>query len=126
MITVSIKKSGPFFDGRSEAAVDAFVNEATEEIADHGFNLVHSELEMVLRHPTGYYQSQISTERVTPGHWLLHDNGVIYGPWLEGTSERNRTTRFKGYFTFRKVAQLLKIEAKAIAERILIKYVGRM
>ena len=33
---------------------------------------------------------------------VIHDNNVVYGPWLEGTSSRNQTTRFKGYASFRK------------------------
>jgi hypothetical protein len=38
----------------------------------------------------------------------IHDSGVVYGPWLEGTSSRNKTTRFRGYSSFRKVKQWLE------------------
>jgi hypothetical protein len=41
---------------------------------------------------------------------------VVYGPWLEGTSERNRSTRFKGYRLWRKTAQRLQDDAPKIAE----------
>lgn len=36
------------------------------------------------------------------------DSGIIYGHWLEGTGSRNRTTRFKGYFMWRKTYQSMQ------------------
>jgi len=50
----------------------------------------------------------------------IHDSGVVYGPWLEGTSSRNQTTRFKGYASFRRVKQWLE---KGIASRVMKKHV---
>lgn len=50
----------------------------------------------------------------------IHDSGVVYGPWLEGTSSRNKTTRFKGYSSFRKVKQWLE---KGIAPRVMKKHI---
>lgn len=38
---------------------------------------------------------------------ILWDKNIIYGPWLEGTGSRNRTTRFKGYASFRKTRDWL-------------------
>lgn len=43
---------------------------------------------------------------------LITDGGVIYGPWLEGTSSRNETTRFKGYASFRKTVEWLSTQSK--------------
>jgi hypothetical protein len=51
---------------------------------------------------------------------------VIYGPWLEGVGSRNRTTRFKGYFTFRRTAQQLKSRSTAVANGVLRRYLSRM
>jgi hypothetical protein len=50
-------------------------------------------------HPTPYYETQITMVKVPEGK-VIHDRGVIYGPWLEGTGERNKTTSFKGYHAF--------------------------
>lgn len=47
----------------------------------------------------------------------ITDGGVVYGPWLEGTSSRNKTTRFKGYKAFRKTKQWLQKEAKAMSDQ---------
>ena len=48
----------------------------------------------------------------------IDDGGVVYGPWLEGTSTRNATTRFRGYGSFRRTAQWLNDTRKpAVIQR---------
>ena len=42
------------------------------------------------------------------------DGNVVYGSWLEGTSRRNMTTRFKGYRTFRRVRDFLEKKAMPV------------
>ena len=62
------------------------------------------------RGSTGHYRRNVSGRVETAFgevKGVLTDGGVIYGPWLEGTSSRNMTTRFKGYASFRKVAKWL-------------------
>lgn len=122
---VNVTKHGPVFDGRATRAARDFCDAAEQEIAQEGVNLVLAQLGRVLQHPTGYYESQIQTDRAS-GHWEVNDGGVIYGPWLEGTGSRNQTTRFKGYMTFRKTAQRVDRLAKATAERVLPRYLERM
>lgn len=119
------KLSGPMFDGRAKAAVDAFIVAATGEVADQGVNDVKQTLGAVLKHPTGYYESRIQSSRQRDDH-VIDDGGVIYGPWLEGTSSRNQTTRFKGYATFRKVTQRLQAKSGDIAQRVIGTFLSRM
>lgn len=83
--------------------------------------MVQENLHGVIRHPTGYYESQVHAENTT-----ITDGGVIYGPWLEGVGSRNRTTRFKGYFTFRRTTQSIRAKAGEIAESIIGPYLERM
>lgn len=120
-----VKISGPLFDGRADAAVNAFTDEAEVRIAEHGVNMVRTQLDRVLRNPTGYYESQVQTDR-SVGDVAINDNGVVYGPWLEGVGSRNRTTRFKGYATFRIVTQQLDAISVHIAEGVLPPYLARM
>lgn len=123
---IDIRSRGPIFDGRAATAAARFATAAEEEIAETAADLVRSELGRVLRHPTGYYESQIQTEHAASG-WRVTDGGVIYGPWLEGTGSRNApVTRFKGYSTFRRVGQRVDRRAKYIAERVLPRYLRRM
>lgn len=124
-ISLRVDKDGPVFNGRAQRAAHEMVEHIEEEIAQQGYNDVRRELGRVLKHPTGYYESRIQTDNLG-GDTVVHDGGVIYGPWLEGVGSRNRTTRFKGYFTFRKVAQRLNSRSELIARAIVPRYLRRM
>ncbi|MGW5467686.1 hypothetical protein [Streptomyces chartreusis] len=123
---IDVRTSGPIFDGRAQRAARDYCRRVDNEIAEHAANQVRQTLHTVLRHPTGYYESQIRVEQRGELNSIVTDGGVIYGPWLEGVGSRNRTTRFKGYFTFRRVRQQIQAEAGPLAERILPLYISRM
>ena len=53
---------------------------------------------------TGNYRRNINGEILANGNGLVHDNKVVYGPWLESGRSR-RGTRFKGYHMFRNAQQ---------------------
>jgi hypothetical protein len=125
MTSVDVDYSGPIFDGRAAAAVTAFCHAAEHDIAQRGVNLVHAALGTSLRHPTGYYESHVVSDRSGSGYEVT-DGGVVYGPWLEGVGSRNRTTRFKGYASFRRASATLDREAEGVAERTLPPYLARM
>lgn len=120
-----VRTSGPIFDGTAARVISAYCDDSERAIADQGVTMVRAALNGVLRHPTGYYESQIQTDRLA-GDSVVTDGGVVYGPWLEGTSRRNQTTRFKGYRTFRLTKQRLQARAGEIAEHQLRPYLGRM
>lgn len=122
---INVRKRGPIFDGRAAKAAHDFADESERRIANEGVNMVRTQLGQVLKHPTGYYESQIQTDRQF-NDTLITDNDVVYGPWLEGTGSRNQSTRFKGYATFRKIKQRLEGESGSIAERVLPPYLRRM
>ncbi len=125
MIEVKVDLSGPIIDGRSQAILDLAIADIEKVVGQTGYNMVRAELDVVLRNPTGYYESQVRTDHEAGG-LRIHDGKMIYGPWLEGTGSRNRTTRFKGYFTFRRVTQRLDQMAGPMADNIMSKYVGKM
>lgn len=117
--------SGPLFDGRAAAAVTALCRDAEQRIGDHGVNEVRRALDGVLQHPTGHYRSRIQTSNSSPVR--ISDGGVIYGPWLEGVGSRNRSTRFKGYATFRRTTGAIDRAAGPITETALReRYLARM
>jgi hypothetical protein len=117
-ITSRVHESGPIFDGRARRYVDLWADDVEEEVAHEANQRLHSELHAVLRHPTGYYESHVRAERIGPD-WRVTDGGVVYGPWLEGTGSRNKTTRFKGYFHWRRVKSSIDRDAPDIARRML-------
>lgn len=112
-VDTKIRKKGPIFENPT-ARIEVFLGVAEERVAQEGKNMVLQRLEVVLRNPTGYYESRIQTERVGEV-WEVNDTRrVLYGPWLEGTGSRNSSTRFKGYRTFRTVRQELDSKTPAI------------
>jgi hypothetical protein len=95
-------------------------------LAQAGKDMVLARLGRVLKDRTGRYEAKVQTERVSTG-WEVNDGRKeLYGPWLEGTGSRNRTTRFKGYRTFRLVRQELGGKSKEIAKPIIAKFLRDM
>ncbi len=123
---VEVKVEGPISDGRAEKAVDDFADEWEKRMATLGASMVRTRRNTVLKVQTPYYRLQVQAKQDPPG-WKIHDQGVIYGHWLEGTGSRNfPKTRFKGYRTFRIIAQLLEQRAADAGYAILSRFIGRM
>jgi hypothetical protein len=109
---VEVNAAGPIFTGTASAMITRWTRAEGEELARWADAEVHRVLGQVLQHPTGYYESQVRVNRITPDRFAISDGGVVYGPWLEGVGSRNfPVTSFKGYSTFRRVKQ--RVEAKA-------------
>jgi hypothetical protein len=90
-------RRGPMFNGKTAAALHTYADEVGYKVATFAEDQVQQRLAQVLQHPTGYYQSKITVERAGTGYRVT-DQGVVYGPWLEGTGSRNApVTRFAGY-----------------------------
>ncbi len=114
------QKSEIFNAAHTQAAARRALVIANDALAEEAVNRIHHRLRQVLQNPTGYYQSRIVVDR-RQTYRGVSDSGVIYGGWLEGISSRNRTTRFKGYHTFRLIKQELRRDKAKIA-RPAIKY----
>lgn len=125
MVDIAISEHGPFFDGSWPGILDSIVLEAQQAVAQSALERVQFFLNAQIKHPTPYYETQITRQRVGD-HELVHDRGIVYGPWLEGTSRRNSTTRFKGYASFRKAAQAVQGLAPDIVQRVVAKNLGRL
>lgn len=120
-----VTMSGPIFDGRAAAAVRDFCNDFERDYARQVEDMIRVRLHQVLKHPTGRYERSISSSP-QGGGFVVDDGGIVYGPWLEGVGSRNRTTRFKGYATFRKVGQAADAKAEPAAEMMIKPYLRRM
>lgn len=124
-LEVDVDTSGPLWDGRTAHAIEEATREAQQAVGNQALAEVHFILDQRIRRPTPYYETQLMVERRVDDV-VAHDRGVIYGPWLEGTGSRNKTTRFKGYAAFRKAAQMVDRMAGAITERTVRRYLSRM
>lgn len=120
-LEIDVVTRGPVFDGRAAAAVPGFLSAGADDVADEGREMVRD----VAPHRTGYYRSRIRTERRGSGA-VVTDGRVVYGPWLEGVSSRNQSTRFRGYRMFRQAARRLQRRVPAIIEPSLQRLVQKM
>lgn len=106
-MAVTVEVTGPLFDHRADAAVRDFLERAQQVVGEQGLANWQHNMDGSFRKPTPYYETQVIVQRVGEvAH--VHDRGIIYGPWLEGTSRRNQTTRFKGYASLRRAVQQLR------------------
>ena len=123
---VSIVTSGPMFDGRAPEMIDHFCHEVVSELAFTAMDEVMYVQQLCFKQPTGYYWSQMRRDTIADtmrgAAAVVTDQGVIYGPWLEGHSRRNETSRFKGYQAWRKGFQATVAQAprwiQAVADRV--------
>jgi hypothetical protein len=110
-----IKVKGEPNWSKAAAKVEMAVTDAGEDVAQEAYDQVRKRLAQVLQHPTGAYESRVMVSNQS-NTMMITDGGVVYGPWLEGVSSRNNSSRFKGYHTFRQVLQQVDKHAEQIAD----------
>lgn len=114
-VNVRVQQRGMLMDAaKSKAAAQRAVIRVNEALAVEAVSRIQSQLDTVLRNPTGYYRRNIQVTRraIYRG---VSDGGVVYGGYLEGVARNNKTTRFKGYRTFRTVKQGIDRDKERIA-----------
>lgn len=117
-MSIDITMTGPWFDGRAERAMQDAADDAREDIAEFAETHVLTLMGMAFRNPTGYYESRVTTSRLSGDTSRVHDQGVVYGAWLEGVGSRNSpVTRFPGYWHWKRTKALVAARGPAIAEQ---------
>jgi hypothetical protein len=119
VIEVTIDEHVAFFQ-RGPYVIKQLVDDVNRVVAGQTLAEWHLTLDRSLRHPTPYYETQIMVEP-EGGRWVVHDRGIVYGPWLEGTSSRNQTTRFKGYHALRRALQAMRVKTPLLVAHELAK-----
>jgi hypothetical protein len=120
-----VDRDGPLWDGRAHAAAQEYTDEVEQTIAEVGVHKVRAHFARFVQNPTPYYELNIRADRAFDG-WEVHDQGIVYGPWLAGVGSRNRTSRFKGYPHWQLGTADLRADAQGIAEYVLDQYLPRM
>jgi hypothetical protein len=120
-----IKVSGGPDMKKAAGLIENAIDQSGEDVAQEAYNEVRKRLRTVLKHPTGHYESRVMTTTMSSGV-MLTDGGVVYGPWLEGVSSRNNSSRFKGYHTFRMVLQEMDKKSEEIAENTIAEAVRKL
>ena len=122
---VSVQAHGPVFDGRAERELQDASDEWVRNLATTGASVVRQNMNASFRTQTPHARLLVEARPEAPG-WMIWQQRLIYGPWLEGTGSRNRTTRFKGYWSFRRAVSVINARAVAIGQPIVAKWVAKM
>ena len=135
---VKLTVRGPILEGRGPGHVKKMLEGAVDEMVDLGMVRLN---EVLRPRPAGVYLSvqEARKGKASTGHYRrsvhgerkdtmgrIDDSGVRYGFWLEGTSSRNQTTRFKGYHSFALTAKWLEGEAPKVLQAHAKKLVGEL
>ena len=118
--SVQVRLIGPILNGQAPPIINDALQNAIGDLVAEGESKVKIQLYPGHGLVTGHYRRSIHGETTSRGG-RIHDSDVIYGPWLEGVSSRNQTTRFKGYAMWRKTTQKLQ----GMARTILLKYINK-
>jgi hypothetical protein len=125
-VTIEAKFTGPLFDGRFNRMMLHLPNVLAYDVAAQASADLHQYMNQDFRHPTPYYETQVLLHSPHGNVWQIDDRGIIYGPWLEGTSLRNQATRFKGYHIWRRAWQSALNKAEAICQAAVTKMLAGM
>lgn len=125
MIRADVTISGPVFDSDVNAKVGRHIDAAQASVGQFIVDRVRQRLDNVLVNPSGNYRASVKAS-VLQESTLITDGGIVYGPWLEGTSSRNDRSRFKGYAVFRRtldevqeqVPQLVEDEVRQLVKEL--------
>lgn len=124
-VQVRVSATGPLGDGTAHNAVREWIDASKKDIADYTVQQLRAVGMDKTGRGTGRYQAGLRTTLLSYNDVLI-DDPVIYGPWLEGTSRRNESTRFKGYQLWRRAKQQAQSKAAEIAEAKLPEYAERI
>ena len=131
MATTRIKLSGPLFDGQAEKAAQEFTDSLAAEIAAIGHDWIAIEAHGMDKSGRGGTGAAAEGVKVTGGNGAyVISGGISKGkyawPWLEGTSKRNSSSKFKGYHTFKRTRQRMRTQVTPYAQAKLQEYLAQM
>ena len=127
-VTVEANVTGPLADGTADNVLQEWARNTSAELGRQGADLLRAfPMNKTGRAHGGFQENlkvlqQGTTARI-PAPMI---RGVTWGPWLEGTSKRNESTRFKGYHLFRKTRQELNKRAPEVGQAELDKLMPKL
>jgi hypothetical protein len=126
-----VKVSGPIFDGVADHVIEKVLDETNRELGERGQTLIQTAADAMDRSGrggTGRAAAGVELQTRPGGYriWGAMRSGDVWWPWLEGSSSRNRSTRFKGYHTFRDTAKKLDDQAGDVLEKNLAAHMGEL
>lgn len=120
--------TGPISDGRADKALQDWAENTAKALGDEGVKLLRDFPMNKSKRAKGGFQANLQVIQDGPTARIPAPmiEGVTWGPWLEGTSQRNSSTRFRGYHLFRKTKQELQRRAPDIGQQELDKIMPQL
>ena len=135
-VSIVVDLHGPVFGRRIHDLLKDALHDSVRELVALGERWAKERaVEVVYSHrgahpdqyrPTGRWLNSLHGEMTGPLAGTIDDSRLVYGPWLEGVSSRNESTRFKGYATFRHVYGQLDDRADEVVEKHVRRAVARI
>jgi hypothetical protein len=101
-IDVAADVRGVVLEGKGGPIMREFFDKAKTLVAKTGQDELKQRASSAPKHPKGRFSDSIVVKDFAKGRTIMADYPqTLYGPWLEGTSTRNESTRFKGYRMFK-------------------------
>lgn len=128
-VTASLNVSGPLLSGQAQEALDQFSQDVEKAIAEEAVRMLSAVPMDRSGRSAGAFREHLHPTRRSAGTAVFGPmiKGVTWAPWLEGVTERNRSTGFPGYKLFANTRlELDRGRAQEIAERELEKFLPQM
>lgn len=114
----AIELRGPFFKTDAGRQVKAAISKAIIAVAREGKKDVQAQLYEGHGRDKGDFRKTIRT-RKRGASSTIYSRDARISTWLQGTSKRNQTTRFKGYGIWDAAAKQTDGKAQDIADKII-------
>ena len=110
--------TGPIADGTASAVLDDWAVNTARVLGEQGEEMLRAFPMNKSGRASGGFQANLHMVQKGPVARITAPmiKGVTWGPWLEGTSKRNESTRFKGYGLFRLTQQELQKMAPEVGQ----------
>lgn len=110
--------TGPLFRADVSPRVHRAVTKIIREVAYEGGRQVQDQLVPGHGYVTGHFRFYVWGKLTRTLHGAVFARDFVKGAWLEGTSSRNQTSRFKGYSMFRKGRDRTDAKVQQIGDAI--------
>lgn len=128
-VTVDCRVEGPLSSGEADRAAEDWAQATTQALAGKGIEMLGAFPMDKTGRGDGGFRQNLRLTRVSPTLVRIPGptvRGVVFAPWLEGTSKRNEDSSFKGYHLFRATRRELSKMAPQVAQAELEKVLPRM
>jgi hypothetical protein len=122
---------GPLFDGHPYEVVQAGLEGVSAAVAKQGAAIIKSKAKKFNvsgRGGTGAAANAVTVRTASTTSLVEGQSarGLVWWPWLEGTSKRNTGNRFRGYHAFRLATNIMRKRARTTAAKAMTEVTAKL